>query len=258
LFDAELLKALVPLAAALLAWFVAAQTWYRQRGAERAASQKIEATKFVTPFLFATEDLQSRLYNISALRAERILSSDDQFQAFAKETLYLFAHYFYFEMLVLQYTSYGSSAEFLTLAQRVRARLSEASSASAVDAWCLFRPRQRGLGRAAADPQSTVDNPAAMSLIEFVQMLDSGVLAPLELQGAVRSFEDKGRLSAASYRRLARVQNAVVDVVEYLEQDFVAHKARPVWRGPLRTSFTLFVGSERSPRKRAHVPEAGL
>jgi hypothetical protein len=54
----------VTLAVAIVGAWWAVWKWSRERGEDRRIERNRLAALYVTPFLFAAEDLQSRLYNI--------------------------------------------------------------------------------------------------------------------------------------------------------------------------------------------------
>lgn len=80
------ISAAAPIVAGLVTALAAVWTFSRQRTVERRKDQELLATRLVTPFLFAAEDLQSRLYNITQLKPESIMSAD-QWTSFGTETL---------------------------------------------------------------------------------------------------------------------------------------------------------------------------
>ncbi len=151
----EVLKAVATVVVALIAAMVAIWTWYRQRAADRRKQQEEQSTRYVTPFVFAVEDLQSRLYDIVRLHPEEVLDGLPSYRAFATETLYLVAQYFYYEALVLQYTPLGRDPQLIPRVQAIRktfaALLHEAKSVLTMD---------QTAGQAPQAPLRTVTNRA--------------------------------------------------------------------------------------------------
>jgi hypothetical protein len=251
--DAEVIKAVAPVLAALVAAVIAIWTWYRQRAAERQQQQEEQSTRYVTPFAFAAEDLQSRLYNIARLHPETVLDGPPSYRAFATETLYLVAQYFYYEALVLQYTPLGRDPQLMPLVQAIRKSFASAGSKANIDPWCIFHPRQRALGRAAAEAKATSESPSAASLTEFESLITSDKFEGLGIEAIIGSF-DKGHLMDRSKERLARVQGNLVRLLEYLEPKLVESqypRYRFIKRREVARSFTLFTGRAGQRRERA-------
>lgn len=242
----ELITLLAPVLAGAITALVAIWTWYRQRAVERGKQIAEQTTRYVTPLLFAAEDLQSRLFNIAKLNPMALLDDAADRRRFATETIYLVAQYFYYEALLLQYTPFGHDPNAVAAIQRVRKRFSEADGRPTRDAWCIFHPRQRAWGRAAADPAATVSEPAAISLLGFESALRAGELDPLAAQPILQSFDAPQGLDERSRQRLARVQAELAELLEHLESRLVRP---PPWYRPLKrrryTPLTLFAGRRR-------------
>jgi hypothetical protein len=250
--DVEWAKAAAPVIAGLLTAIIAIWTWYGQRAMERRKEKDTQAARYITPFMFAAEDLQSRLYNLVCLSPSTVLE-EDEYRDFASETLYLLAQYFYYEPLVLQYTPYGRNPHVIELVQRVRGQLATAGRSADVDPWCIFRPRQRAIGRAITDPKATTENPSVMPLTDFERNLDDNTLKSLGIDSAVQTFEVTGRLTERSRDRLRDLQHELYELLGYLEGDLVK-KYTPWYRLRKRrelSDFSLFIGKHGERRTRA-------
>jgi len=249
--NTQWIPAIAAVVTGLVTALAAVWTFSRQRATEQRREQELQATRLVTPFLFAAEDLQSRLYNITQLEPQSIMSAD-QWTSFTIETLYLLAQYFYYEPLVLQYTTYGRDLRFMHEVQYVRAAFAAAHSMEDVDPWCLFRPRQKTLGRIIAAPNSSPETPGTISLTEFEELLRGERLTPIGILSS-GSLDIYGATSPQSIQRLANAQTALVDLLEYLEHDLVARQAS--WYRPLKrrslANFSVFVGDRSPSRMRA-------
>lgn len=178
--------------------------------------------------------------------------STDQWTSFTMETLYLLAQYFYDEPLVLQYTTYGRDLRFMHKLQYVRAAFATAHSMEDVDPWCLFRPRQKALGRIIEAPNSTPETPNTISMTEFEQLLRDERLKPIGILSS-GSLDIYGAMWPQSIKRLANAQTALVDLLEYLEHDLVVRQTpwyRPLKRRSL-ANFSVFVGDRSPSRMRA-------
>ena len=250
--EVEWAKAVAPVIAGLIAAIIAIWTWYGQRAMERRKEQDTQAARYITPFMFAAEDLQSRLYNLVCQSPSTVLE-EDEYRAFALDTVYLLAQYFYYEPLVLQYTPYGRNPHLIERVQRVREQLATAKRSDDVDPWCVFRPRQRAIGRAIADPKATMENPSVMPLTDFERNLDEDKLKSLGIDSAVGTFGATGQLTKRSQDRLRDVQHELYELLEYLEGDLVK-KYTPWYRFQKRrelSDFSLFIGQHGKRRARA-------
>src|SRR6266481_5960670 len=78
-------------------------TWVYQRWMDRKVERQRIAALYVHPFLFAAEELQSRLYNILKLQGLAPLMDTANPHPFAEETAYLVAQYFAWERAILRY-----------------------------------------------------------------------------------------------------------------------------------------------------------
>lgn len=230
--DRELLKAVAPILAALVAALIAAVitiwTWYWQRAADHRRQQEEQSTRYLTPFTFAAEDLQSRLWNIVRRHPEQLLDGPLSYRSFATETLYLVAQYFYHEGLVLQYTPLGRDPQLIPLVQAIRKAFATADTKEERDPWCIFRPRQRALGRAAAEARSTSESPSAASLTEFDTCVKSARFEELGIPAIIDSFDNEGVLPDSSKKRLTDVQGCLVGLLEYLEPKLVQSSIRGI------------------------------
>lgn len=249
--NSQWIPAIAAVATGVVTALTAVWTFSRQRTIERRKEQELQSTRLITPFLFAAEDLQSRLYNITQLGPRSIMSAD-QWTSFTTETLYLLAQYFYYEPLVLQYTTYGRDLRFMHEIQYVRAAFATAHSMEDVDPWCLFRPRQKALGRIIAATNSSPETPSTISMAEFEKLLRDERLGPIGILGA-GSLDMYGAMSSQSIQRLANAQTVLVDLLEYLEHDLVTRQTP--WYRPLKRrslgKFSVFVGDRSPSRMRA-------
>jgi hypothetical protein len=209
---------LTALAAAL--WAV--WKWRQEREADRRAEQDRLASLHLTPFLFACEELQSRLYNLLCKGALGPLRARKDYP-YPEETVYFVAQYFAYEGLLLRHTRYGIRPDVLELIQRIRGEFSHAGTAADVDPWCIFRPRQRALGQLALAARDDADGPVTdvIPLLDFDKALKDEAGA-LFLDGALDSLRRAQRVAELPPRtrsRLAAVQSHLVDLLALLEQE---------------------------------------
>jgi hypothetical protein len=184
----KVLTVLTPVAAGL--WAV--WRWIAERRADRRSERNRLAAQYVSPFLFACQDLQSRLYNILCRGGLNLLALRPNAP---EELLYLVAQYFAFEPLVLRYTPYGTDPKLLRLIERVRDGFASAKSEHDMDPWCIFRHQQRALGQFVLvhrhdEPQMALD---VMPLTRFVTEIgndDQAKAKSLRVEKALSSLKD--------------------------------------------------------------------
>jgi hypothetical protein len=234
----EWVTALVTVATAVRGGGWAVWKWSQDREKTRQLEQKRLGALYVIPFLWACEDLQSRLYNILHSGGLYALRERDPEGRFAEETLYLLAQYFAYEQLILRYTLYGIDLHVLEPILSIRDAF--ATDRGGIDPWCIFRPTQRRLGRLVLQfrqgEQGT--EPDVVPLEDFERQLDTGGGAAVHLEEAVQSLtaaDGIDDLPERSRRRLAEVQSHLVDVLEHLEED-MSTRQKP---------FSLFPGKRR-------------
>jgi hypothetical protein len=122
-------------------------TWMAQRAADRAAERQRIAALYVHPFLFAAEELQSRLFNILERRGLVPLTDSASPHPFAEETAYLVAQYFAWERALLRHGPHTGDREVIRLTGAIRKAF--ASDTGPLGARMrLFHPEQRAIAQA--------------------------------------------------------------------------------------------------------------
>jgi len=223
----EWLKLILSICAALGAAWWAVHTWKLAQAEDRERERDRLAALYVTPFILASEQLQSRVFNIldhDGLVALRRNYPDD---GAAADTLFLIAQYFGWERVVYRYGPYTHDKELIRLTQVIRA--SFATDRIPCGAFCFFRTEQQAIGEMVMQrsPGEKGAEFEAMGFYKFKAALDdaSGPLA--------KSVSVKRTLDAISHHaaeshagtseklegreRLALLQNGLVDVLEYIE-----------------------------------------
>jgi hypothetical protein len=242
---------LVTLATGLLGGGWAVWKWGRDRSRERLAERTQLATRYVTPFLFACEDLQSRLYNLLCRSGLDPLRRRKNYP-YAEETLYLVAQYFAYEPFILRYTPYGSDPIALGLMQRIRKDFASDRFGVDPDPWCIFRPRQKALGQLvlASRKGEQVTDVDVVTLVEFEELVDTGHIEHLYIEDALTALKkaaDIHSLSPATRGRLSMIQVDLVDLLEYFEKNLAASSRK--WLGGSRRQVVSIGGLKR---ERAH------
>ena len=237
------------LATGLLGAGWAVWKWGRDRSRERLAERTQLATRYVTPFLFACEDLQSRLYNLLCRSGLVPLRKRENYR-YAEETLFLVAQYFAYEPFILRYTPHGTDPIALGLMQRIREDF--ASDRFGVDPWCIFRPRQKALGQLvlASRKGEQVTDVDVVTLLEFEELIDTGQIDHLYMKDALTALKEAADIYAlptATRERLSMIQSDLVDLLEYFEEKLAASSGK--WHGGSRRQ-PISLGGRK--RERAH------
>lgn len=204
---------------AMVAGTWAVVKWSDERRKDRLTERNRLSVLYVNPFLFACQDLQSRLFNILCWGGLKTLKARGRY---AEETLYLVAQYFCYEQLVLRYTPYGTDPRLLRWVEEVRADFAAAGGEN-IDPWCIFRHRQRELGRfVLADQQGDQETPVDVKpLHDFEEQIEQAA-ERLHVSAALSSLREASSiddLDVRSQLRLAAVQSHLVDLLDYLEAE---------------------------------------
>lgn len=183
------------------------------------AERRADAARFIIPFMRASENLQSRLWNILDNKGLGVLR--DQYgdeRTHADEILYQFAQYFGWQASVERYSEYGRDQSVIDLSEEIRHLLATDTLGSELR---LFRPQQRDLGqmavvRAGLDPSALTFDVTPFT--DFRNQVDNvpgrkPVEAFLDTIRTAKSdnYEEKGR------ERLVKIQRSLVKLLEYLE-----------------------------------------
>jgi hypothetical protein len=213
-------------------------TWMAQRAKDRRTERQRIAALYDHPFLFATEELQSRLYNILELGGLGPLTDPASPHPFAEETAYLVAQYFGWERTILRHGPYTADAEVIRLTRAIRNAFATDSLGPELR---FFHPEQgaigqlmmrrvqgqlgsevevvpfdefrralrppaprRGLGALLGCRPGPAEAPAFAEISSLRRMVD-----------ALRAVKDTK--SPPGDRRLARVQAGLVELLTYLE-----------------------------------------
>ena len=103
------------------------------------------AALYVHLFLFAAEELQSRLYNILELQGLEPLMDPSNPHPFAEETAYLIAQYFAWERAILRHGPYTGDAHVIKLTRAIRQAFATDSLGAELR---IFHPEQSAIAQA--------------------------------------------------------------------------------------------------------------
>lgn len=208
---------LIPVATA--AWAI--WTWAHDHERERQRERARMAALYVSPFLSACEDLQSRIYKILELGGLGSLRERYPDGAYAEETLYLIVRYFGWSAAVGRYGPYTQDPEVIRLATAARRAFATSSSKRPVGPFNFFLPEQKALGKMVMNSVEGEHGREldTISYYEFKEQLESPPLSESESVNqsleALRNAE--GVHKVLGRERLAEAQNHLVDLLGYLE-----------------------------------------
>jgi hypothetical protein len=229
---------LIPVATA--AWAV--WTWAHDHEKERQRERTRMAALYVSPFLSACEELQSRIYKILELGGLDALRQRYPDGAYAEETLYLMVRFFGWSAAVNRYGPYTQDPQVIGLVTSIRRAFSTSSPQRPVGPFNFFIPEQKALGKIV---MHSVEGEYGNELdtISFYDFKDLLSDPPLSNSESVKQTLDvlrsaQGVQELAGRERLADAQRYIVDLLTYLEAS---------------EGYSLFAGERRkcAPSKRA-------
>ena len=208
---------LIPVATA--AWAV--WTWAHDHEKERQRDRTRMAALYVSPFLSACEELQSRIYKILELGGLDALRQRYPDGAYAEETLYLMVRFFGWSAAVNRYGPYTQDPQVIGLVTSIRRAFSTSSAQRPVGPFNFFIPEQKALGKIV---MHSVEGEYGNELdtISFYDFKEQLASPPLATSESVKQTLDVLRTAEsvqdiAGRERLADAQNHLVDLLTYLE-----------------------------------------
>jgi hypothetical protein len=208
---------LIPVATAV--WAV--WTWAHDHEMERRRERTRMAALYVSPFLSACEELQSRIYmmlELGGLDAMRRRYPDG---TYAEETLYLLVRFFGWAAAVTRYGPYTQDPKVIGLVVAIRRAFSVCNGQLPVGPFNFFIPEQKALGKMVMHCiQGQYGNALdSVSFYEFKDLLASPPLAKSEsVKQTLKNLRAARDVSEIEGRaRLVKAQNHLVDLLSYLE-----------------------------------------
>jgi hypothetical protein len=209
---------IIPVATA--AWAI--WTWAHDHERERQRERARMAALYVSPFLSACEELQSRIYKILELRGLETLRQRYPDGGYAEETLYLIVRFFGWSVAVSRYGPYTQDAEVIRLATACRRAFATSNSERPVGAFNFFIPEQKALGKIVMHSLEG-EFGRELDTISFYEFRQRLAEPPLSDSAAVK--DTIAALQAAESardlpgrERLAEAQSHLVDLLAYLEE----------------------------------------
>lgn len=194
-------------------------TWSQERRRDRDQEKERNAALYINPFLTASEDLQSRIYNIIEMNGLVSLRARYKDGSYAAETLYLIVRWFGWLASVRRYGPSICDQEMITLTNAVRTAFS--TPAYPVGPFNFFRPEQKSLGKLVMTRfkgQFGVEQ----DTIPFYEFKEKLLTPPFsESESILQSLEAlkhaRDGHSLQGRERLAQAQYYLVDLLYYLE-----------------------------------------
>lgn len=206
--------ATVLIAAATGAWAV--WRWARESKAEREQRAELTDALYLVPFAAATDDLQSRLYNLLHNDGLVPLRARDPEGRYAAETMFLLARFFAWEQQLLRFTYLATDPSIVDAARRVRKVLS--TDAGGLDPWCFFQTTQTALGQAVIVWREGAGGFAdTISVVEFETRLSEGLAEKLGLQDALDSLRNATTIEDLTERSRRRLEELRLNVAGMLD-----------------------------------------
>ena len=201
---------------------------------KKSGTRPNRRSRYITPFLLATEELQSLLYSILAegeiefVRSE-ISGEDDNGEEItyyeALEVVYVIIKYFGWSWYLYRYSSYTQDKTAIELTRNISETFADRQILGQ-DAFRFTFTKQRSLGqmfvRRLSDTNSPYPEFKATPLFQFLQEIveSKNNNEPL-YQGIARTVKAICRSTSVNdlegYRRLIQVQNQLVDLLNYIE-----------------------------------------
>ncbi|AFY61289.1 HMA2 domain-containing protein [Synechococcus sp. PCC 6312] len=231
------------------AWTVL--TWRQQQDKEEEAKRDRNAALYVNPFILAAEELQDALYNYLSGNYHKLPGEETRqgyagFSAAALEIVYTIVIYFGWSFTIYRYGPYTSDEKLIELTRQVSEMFSDITHASEAeeDAFYFSYPEQKALGLTFVKPtaiayahagnaahlnthlpqvESQFPSFESISLYDFEEQIknqrNERSALYLNIRDALHAI-DKAQPTAdfTGRRRLVRVQNYLVDLVNYLEE----------------------------------------
>lgn len=196
-------------------------TWAHEHQRDRQKERERMAALYVSPFLSACEELQSRIYKILELGGLDALRKRYPDGSYAEETVYLIVRFFGWVAVVGRYGPYTQDAEVIRLSTACRRAFSTSSSKRPVGPFNFFIPEQEALGKMVMySVEGEFGN--ELDIISYYDFKEKLASAPLtesssvqDTLTALRDAKDANQLPGRE--RLAEAQNYLVDLLAYLE-----------------------------------------
>jgi hypothetical protein len=208
---------IIPVATA--AWAI--WTWAHDHERERQRERIRMAALYVSPFLSACEELQSRIFKLLELDGLETLRQRYPDGGYAEETLYLVVRFFGWSVAVSRYGPYTQDAEVIRLSTACRRAFSTSGPDRPVGAFNFFIPEQKALGKMVMHSLEG-EFGRELDTISFYEFRERLASPPLSDSASVKDTLEALRTAKSAgdlpgRERLAEAQSYLVDLLIYLE-----------------------------------------
>jgi hypothetical protein len=199
----------------------------QDRALTKAEQAEAVLSRYREPLLGAAHNLQARLYNIvdRDFLASYLNAEDPELQRYARDyTVYVLAEYLGWAEIIrrdLRFLDLRTVAENRTLVELIEASHRVLSRERGTRPWQLFRGQQRAIGELMMTPTDAADTARyeCLGYVQYCARLDDD---PAFAAWFARLRSDVDHLASAergNQVRLTRLQNALVDLIEFLDPD---------------------------------------
>lgn len=195
------------------------------RAEERAVDLELMMVKYRGPLVHAAYDLQSRIFNIVNQNILNLYFIEDrgdgsEKEYFLKNTMYVIAQYFAWteiirkEIQFIEFDDVKTSQKLSNLQDEIYSIWQFTSRSDSLNIWA---GEQRGIGELLLQDKGS--GYTCIGYSQFLKLVSKGeepLLKQLELK-IKRYFNTQEHYSV----RLVKLQNALIDLLEFLDPDFV-------------------------------------
>lgn len=193
------------------------------RSEDRAIEYELIMKRYKGPLLHAVYDLQSRLYNIIAqglVNAYFIHGNDNEKEYVVNNTVFVIAQYFAWTEIIrreIQFIDFRDSENTKKLSELRDNIYSLWQTDGFSDPFRVWAGEQRAIGELMIGDVN--NHHTCIGYAEFLSKLKENN-EPLfkKLQNDVESLSETG---TDSFPRLKEVQHALIDILDYLDPDFI-------------------------------------
>ncbi|GAA0904338.1 hypothetical protein [Virgisporangium aurantiacum] len=199
----------------------------QDRAQNKAEQAEAMLSRYREPLLGAAHNLQARLYNIvnKDFLASYLTDDDPDTRRYARDyTVYVLAEYLCWAEIIrrdLRFLDLRGIARNRTFVELIEASHRTLSRGWAAQAWQLFRGQQRAIGELMMTETDAADAARHESIgyVEYCARLDTDATFGAWFARLRRNVDDLVHPDRDNQTRLIRLQNALVDLIEFLDPD---------------------------------------
>jgi hypothetical protein len=199
----------------------------QQKAQTKAEQAEAVLSRYREPLLAAAHNLQARLYNIveNQFLDYYLQRGDPEHQRYARDyTVYVLAEYLCWAEIIrrdLRFLDLGTVADNRRLVELLEASQRALSRETPAGPWRLFRGQQRAIGELMMTATDRTDAARHESLgyVQFCDRLDQGAGFAAWFARLRNDVDDLATTNPADHVRLIALQNALVDLMGFLDPD---------------------------------------